>query len=537
MSCCTKRAVAVPCARSSPRRSYPRRCTSCRSSSRSDHQPCSKSIVSFTVEEVVQATGGQLAHLPSAHHGTSGKICTDTREPMRGAWFVALAGENFDGVAFAEQARDRGCLGVVAPAKPPSDWQGAAWIVCPSTGRDALGALGRAARRRLPPQCPVVAVTGSAGKTTTRELAALMLTGGLGDVHATKGNLNNDVGVPKTLLDLPDAGTRAVVLEMGMSAPGEIETLAAVGEPNVRIVTNVALAHAATCGGTLAGVAACKAELINTARDGDHVVLNADDSHVAAMAQLARQNGATVWYFCRDGCDRHNTNAATTQRRTVTWTEPHVADATGLSQIFQLQLEGERVDVRLAAPPGSHLAANAAAAAAACAAVGVPLSCAADALAAFSAPQQRLAPRTLPSGSLLLDDCYNANPASMQAAISTARAVANASSPPRRVVMLLGDMLELGPGEDPAHEDVLRAAFDAAQPGDVVGVCGERFARALASRQKGEKAANGVVVLLEMQGPASLGHAATPFVDDGNAVVLTKGSRGSRMENAIGPLP
>ena len=327
MSSCTKRAVAVPCARSSPRRSYPRRCTSCRSTSRSDHQPCSKSIVSFTAEEVVQATGGQLAHLPSAHHGTSGKICTDTREPMRGAWFVALAGENFDGVAFAEQARDRGCLGVVAPAKPPSDWQGAAWIVCPSTGRDALGALGRAARRRLPPQCPVVAVTGSAGKTTTRELAALMLTGGLGDVHATKGNLNNDVGVPKTLLDLPDAGTRAVVLEMGMSAPGEIETLAAVGEPNVRIVTNVALAHAATCGGTLAGVAACKAELINTARDGDHVVLNADDSHVAAMAQLARQNGATVWYFCRDGCDRNNTNAATTQRRTVTWTEPHVADA------------------------------------------------------------------------------------------------------------------------------------------------------------------------------------------------------------------
>ena len=120
MSCCTKRAVAVPCARSSPRRSYPRRCTSCRSSSRSDHQPCSKSIVSFTAEEVVQATGGQLAHLPSAHHGTSGKICTDTREPMRGAWFVALAGENFDGVAFAEQARDRGCLGVVAPAKPPT---------------------------------------------------------------------------------------------------------------------------------------------------------------------------------------------------------------------------------------------------------------------------------------------------------------------------------------------------------------------------------------------------------------------------------
>jgi UDP-N-acetylmuramyl pentapeptide synthase len=226
--------------------------------------------VIFTAQELTAATGGELVR-----EGTPGSVSTDTRAVRSGQWFLALTGERFDGDAFVDDALAAGCAGVVSTRAPPANWT-AGYVRVKNTTA-ALQALAFDVRRRF--EGPVVGITGSVGKTTARDMCALAL--GNEETHATQGNFNNHVGLPLTILRAPPCA-RAWVLEMGMSAPGEIAALAAIARPNVRVVTNVAPAHLEGVG-DVDGVARAKAEMFASASEGDVCVVNADDARVMGM--------------------------------------------------------------------------------------------------------------------------------------------------------------------------------------------------------------------------------------------------------------
>ncbi|MEM6929574.1 MAG: UDP-N-acetylmuramoyl-tripeptide--D-alanyl-D-alanine ligase, partial [Myxococcota bacterium] len=181
---------------------------------------------------IARATGGTLHR-----DGPAGTVLTDTRTIVPGSWFLAITGDRFDGHEFLEQAQGKGAVGCVVSQPVPDSWTGGA-VVVPDTTR-ALQALGRYVRGQV--GVPVVGLTGSSGKTTTRALIAHALNP-LGEIHQTQGNLNNHWGVPMTLLATPDMA-RALVVEMGTSGPGEIELLATLSSPDVRLIVNVGPAH------------------------------------------------------------------------------------------------------------------------------------------------------------------------------------------------------------------------------------------------------------------------------------------------------
>ena len=207
--------------------------------------------------------------------GPPGRVCTDTRQIGPGDWFLALVGDRFDGHDYLSMARDKGCAGVIAQRVPPGWDRG---FVEVSDTLVALQNLARAVRAEF--TGPVVGITGSAGKTTTRALTSLALAP-LGRIHDTKGNLNNHIGVPLTLLDAPPDAD-AWVVEMGMNAFGEIDLLQDIATPTVRLITNVGAAHLEGVG-SLEGVARAKGELFAGARPGDLCVVNHADPRIRAL--------------------------------------------------------------------------------------------------------------------------------------------------------------------------------------------------------------------------------------------------------------
>jgi len=391
----------------------------------------------FTSEELAAATGGRwMGAPPPAAEG----VCTDTRQPSPGACFVALKGERFDAHDFLpDAARAGAACAVVAEARAATlaGKAGLPLLAVPDT-LAALGALARFHRRRF--RIPLVAVTGSNGKTTTREMIAGILAT-RGPVLKSEGNLNNEVGVPLTLLRLSPEHAAAVV-EMGMSHPGEIARLAAVAEPQVGVVTNAFPAHLAGLG-TVDAVADAKAELYRGLPAVGIAVANADD---ARMLKRAQASGRRLITFA----------VGRGRRGDVVVLEVLSHTAEGLS--FLLGIGNREVEMRVPLV-GVHNAVNAAAAAAAAVALGCSDREIARGLAGVQPVGRRLRLERLPSGAFLVDDCYNANPASMSAALRTLAELAAASG--ARPAAVLGDMLELGPIEAEAHralgEEAVRA--------------------------------------------------------------------------------
>jgi len=444
----------------------------------------------LTPKQMAEATGGDLRSDASA-----GPIQTDTRSLAEGDWFLALRGDNFDGHAFLGDAADAGCAGVIVD-DVPAGWERGLLVV-----DDTLRALQDcAAAVRETVAGPVVAVTGSAGKTTTRALIESVLQVA-GPVHATDGNFNNHVGLPLTLLAMPPEA-RVLVLEMGMSAPGEIERLQEIARPTVRLITNVSLAH--TLGaGDLEGVAACKQELFDGAQPGDLLVVNAEDPYVAAMP---RPPGTRLMlYGSSQGCDVRLINAQ--------------VDPVAFTTRATVELPSQIIEIELAAP-GRHMAIDACAAAAVAHALGVDALSIVRGLAAWSPVGMRMRVERLPGGVVVLNDAYNANPASTSAALD-----ALAASGGSRHIALLGDMLELGGAEAAAHEDMVRLASGLGLA--VLGLVGPRYG-AVAPLAK--DLANGEVLLAE--DAAALGTLIQGHLQDGD-VVLLKGSRGMRMERVL----
>jgi UDP-N-acetylmuramoyl-tripeptide--D-alanyl-D-alanine ligase len=457
----------------------------------------------FTPEELAAATFGRWIGTPPARvEGVS----TDTRALGAECLFVALRGERFDAHDFVADA----LRGGAAAAAVSAAWADAHHAEVPgpllavADPLAALGAIARLHRRRFP--IPVVGVTGSNGKTTTREMISSILAV-RGPVLRAEGNLNNEVGVPLTLLRL-DGSHQAAVVEMGMSHPGEIARLAAIAEPQIGVVTNAAAAHLEGLG-TVDAVADAKAELYQGLPPGGIAVANADD---ARMLKRAQASGRRMLTFAVGRGRRGDVVVLEILGQTVE----------GLR--FLLGVGNREIEVRLPLV-GAHNAANAAAAACAAIALGATDREVVQGLAAARPPGRRLRLERLPSGVQLVDDCYNANPLSMGAALATVRDLA--AAPGARAVAVLGDMLELGAFEREAHRAV---GAEAARTG-LAWLAGF-----------GPRAAG----IVEAARAAGLAPEATFHTEDLDALVrwakarllpsdvlLVKGSRGMRLERLV----
>lgn len=371
------------------------------------------------------SSGRAVGNLPSGFAGVS----TDTRSLQAGDLFVALRGETFDGHAFLKTAAASGAAAAVVDRAEalPDGFPG----VCVGDTLAALGALARGHRLRFTPS--VVGVTGSVGKTSTKELLAAALRP-LGPVLKTEGNFNNEVGLPLSLFRLR-AEHRAAAIEMGMNHAGEISRLAAIARPQIGVVLNARAVHLEALG-TIENVAKAKAELYQGLPADGVAVANADDALVSAEAERA---GRRVFTFGEKAVGPVDVRLLSVDDRGLGGVE------------LSLHAEGRSWKTRLSML-GAHNALNACAAVAAALAAGVRAADAVEALSLAHTAAHRLEIVHLSDSVTLLDDCYNASPSSMRAALTTLRQAAQG----RRLGAILGDMLELGVEELELHRQVGR---------------------------------------------------------------------------------
>jgi len=454
----------------------------------------------FTVQDIVRASQGALVAGDLGVPVTG--VSVDSRALGVGEAFFAIRGNRLDGHAFLAEAASRGAACLVVHTLHDDVPANVPLVLVEDTTR-ALGMLAAYHRARF--SIPVVAVTGSNGKTTTKELIASVL-GMRWQVLKPSGSFNNQWGLPLTLLRLT-AEHQAIVLEIGSQHPGEIAALAGLARPTVAVVTTVAHAHTEFLG-SLDGVRAEKAALVRAVGDDGRVVLNADDPRVAGMARDSR--APVITYGRSPGADVRATGDIVEDARTLA---------------FTLESGGERTPVTLALV-GRHNVTNALAAAGVGVALGWPL----DEIARGLAEARPVAGRCIwrdAGGVRILDDTYNANPVSVRSALETV-AARRAAGPSGRLVVALGDMLELGAIAEEAHQDTGRAVASAGVD-EFVGV--GRLSR----------------LTVDAARAAGLGeaHHATTFEDTvahllkrlaPGDVVLVKGSRGMRMERVVDAL-
>jgi UDP-N-acetylmuramoyl-tripeptide--D-alanyl-D-alanine ligase len=371
---------------------------------------------------VVTATGAQVLGRPP--FGAFASVSTDTRSLEPGALFIALRGENFDGHDFLQRAEDAGALAaIVDPDGAARNTSALPVYIVPDTTK-ALGVLAAAYRRQF--DIPLLAITGSVGKTTTKDFAAAIFEA-TGPVVATRANENNEIGVPQTLFRITD-DTRAVVIEMGMRGAGQIAELARIAQPTCGIITAIGKTHAEFFPNGEEGVAHAKAELLDAMAENAPVGLPADSDWYRSLLQHRARGPVTTFGF-EESADIRAEHYRLEDGRAA----------------FRLVTPEGAVDVRLAAP-GRHLAWNAAAAFCAAAWHGIPPATAAKALQTVSMGKHRLQTETTPNGLTVIDDAYNAGPESMRAALAVLR-----DWPASRRVAVLGDMRELGTAAEAEH--------------------------------------------------------------------------------------
>jgi UDP-N-acetylmuramoyl-tripeptide--D-alanyl-D-alanine ligase len=451
------------------------------------------------VEDLVAATGGTLC---SGDRDTIvGEVGTDTRNLERGSVFVALSGESYDANDFLAEAVGAGAVAIVCQRGRAIERDGVACVEVDDTER-ALGDI--AHRHRETFDIPFIAVTGSNGKTTTKEMIRSILGAAYGGdaVLATEGNFNNLVGLPLTLLKLTAAHEVGVV-EMGMNAPGEIARLAEIAVPDVGVITCVGAAHLEGLG-SLEGVARAKGELYEALADNAVAVINADDPWV--VRQAPRFAGHTRWFG--DAGDLKATDV--------------VMVSMGVTRF---RLSGDGLDHTVEMPLGGrHNVSNALAAAAATRAIGVSPEKIVDGLAQMVPPPMRLAYEKLANGVELVDDCYNANPSSVAAAFQTMAETAG-----ERRIVVLGDMLELGADAAMLH---VRAGHAAALLGPILLCVLGEFSGELADGAREGGMEEGIVIASSHDEAA----AAVARVWRAGDGVLVKGSRGAAMEKVVDAL-
>lgn len=470
----------------------------------------------FTVARIAEATGGEILR-PG---GPSIGVCTDTRQIREGMAFIALEGERFDAHAFLDEAVRRGASTLIV-SKRENLPENAAVVLVRDT-RKSLGDLARAHRLSWASQPhpegarALVAVTGSAGKTTTRKtITALLESVASGQVHSSLGNLNNEIGVPMTLLGL-EPQHRFAVVEMGTSGPGEIARLSEIAVPDAGVLTLVAAAHTAGLG-TVDDVAFEKGSLFAALNEGGIAIANADDERV--LAQLRRTQARRILGYgfgeqatyrilerqslglegSRLRIERPELVPGGTRRGVVEVTSPLLGDAGAMAVAAALAV----VEALMAVTISSERASSA-------------LASLAD------SSDGRLSARELSDGTVLIDDSYNANPASMRSSIATAAEIAREQG--RRLVLVLGEMRELGEASAAEHDAVGELA-DLSSAAWVLAVSGDAVRMADRARERGVRA--------ECVPDARAASAfATKNVQPGD-LVLIKGSRGVRLEEVV----
>lgn len=420
-------------------------------------------------------------------------VCTDTRAIRPGCLFVTLRGERFDAHDFIGQAFQAGAAAVLAE-RWVEGMRAPALLV--DDVRHAFGEIAAGWRRRF--AIPVLAVTGSNGKTTVKEMLASILAVAFGESRrlATAGNLNNDIGVPITVLRLREHH-RAAVIELGMNRPGEIAWLAQIAQPGVALVNNAQREHQEFMRSVRA-TALENGAAISALPAAGTAVFPGDDPHTELWRELA-QSRRCIDFGLMGTCAVR-------------------ADPDARPESFEMQVDGSRVTIRLSID-GRHNIRNALAASACAVAIGIELPAIAAGLAAFRPVRGRLARLNAANGAHLIDDTYNANPDSVRAAID----VLAGSAAPR--ILVLGDMGEVGEHSDQYHREVIDHARDRGI--EHLLALGEATTRAVRDAQHpGYEAFASLEVLNERLAELAL----TP------ATVLVKGSRFMQMERVVAAL-
>jgi UDP-N-acetylmuramoyl-tripeptide--D-alanyl-D-alanine ligase len=457
--------------------------------------------IRLTAEWVAAAMGG------TARSNTGREfagVSIDTRTLKPGELFIAIRGERFDGAEFAQAAVAAGAAGVVIErGRLRESLENSSEAVAVIEVADAIDALQRLAREvRRKSGTKVVAITGSAGKTTTKEVTAEFL-GARFRVIRNRGNFNNHIGLPLSLIELRQRPEIAVV-ELGMNHAGEISTLVRISEPDVRVWINVGEAHLGFFD-SVDDIADAKAEILEGATDASVVVANADDMRIAARMSSCR--GRVVTF----GIDHQADVRATGVRsRGIDGMDAHVATPQGAFDLTTPLI-------------GRGNLANILAATAVAIEFGVPLETIAVTAAHLAPAPHRGEVLRLSKGITVIDDSYNANPTATKRALE----VFGGASTVRRVAVL-GEMLELGDEGTRLHEDVGRAAADARV--DHLVAVGGGMARALAEAAVEAGMARAAVQYVESSEDAADIVATLVKVGD---LVLVKGSRGVRTDRVV----
>lgn len=432
------------------------------------------------------------------------RVSTDTRNLEEGDLFFALRGEKYDAHHFLAEAADKKPCALVVEKYSPSI--NLPQLVVSDTTK-ALGQLGALNRSLF--DGVLVAITGSSGKTTVKTMVASILEG-TGETLATKGNLNNHIGVPLTLIDLK-AEHQFAVVEMGASGSGEIAYSCSLARPQVSMINNVMPAHIQGFG-SLEGVAKAKSEIYEGLVQGGIAIINLDDGFASEWLKTFSDKKIITVSLNDSDADFH---AELVRLR------PGLRDDSANSNIFDtlkfdLLIKGRRLPIQLNAQ-GEHSVRNALMAAACCYALGVSDEKIQAGLERFNPVGGRLCPRRGLEGSLVIDDTYNANPGSVRAAIDVL-------AKRERSILVLGDIAELGDESEQLHAELgeyaKRAGLTAVF---TLGVLSEATSRAFG--KAGQHFNDRAKLIARLRQEAS---AATTF--------LIKGSRSARMELVVGEL-
>lgn len=443
-------------------------------------------IGSMHLSELVKRLGARLVGGDAEFR----RLSTDTRSAKHGDLFLALRGERFDAHDFLEQAAGRGVCALVVEREAPE-------VPLPQLiVKDTLEALGQiAAINRDRFTGPLVAITGSSGKTTVKTMLAGILVRE-GAVLATRGNLNNHIGVPLTLLELDSAHEYAVI-EMGASGVGEIESYCRLARPDIALVNNVMAAHIEGFG-SLEKVALAKGEIYQGLTEQGIAVINQDDGF--APQWLADIGQRKVLRFSLDKAD------------TDCWAKDVKSRSDGVD--FVLVTPQGEAEVRLAVP-GEHSVRNALAAASCAVALGVSPEAIARGLESFEPVAGRMSARRGYAGALVIDDSYNANPGSVRAAIEVL-----ASQDGKRI-LVLGDMAELGDQSEAAHRELGECArAKGIEQLVTLGPLSAHAARAFGPQGRQFNSHEAVIAALKEE-------------LNGQTRVLVKGSRSARMDVVV----
>ncbi|QFG36991.1 UDP-N-acetylmuramoyl-tripeptide--D-alanyl-D-alanine ligase [Paracoccus pantotrophus] len=444
----------------------------------------------WTSQDAVAATGGRATR----DFAVTG-VSIDTRTIRPGDLFIALQAAR-DGHDFVAQALQKGAGAALVSRIPHGVADDAPLLVVPDV-LPALEALGRAGRARMGGK--VIAITGSVGKTSTKEMARIALAG-QGQIHAAEASYNNHWGVPLTLARMPQ-DTDFAIIEIGMNHPGEIEPLARLARPHVAMITTVAAAHLEAFG-AIEGIAREKGAIFRGLIQPGTAILPEDLPVTQILRDCADEAGAIVIGFGQQGMAR-----------------PLTAETADGATRVRARVLGEAVDFTLATA-GTHFVMNAVGVLAALSAAGADLAQAAARLSDWRPPLGRGAVEDL-GGIRLIDDAYNSNPTSLSAGLATLARLTGG-----RRVAILGDMLELGPDEIALHAGM--AADPAMEAVDLVHTAGPRMRalhEALPQARRGQHA----------ESAAELAERARELVAPGD-IVLVKGSKSSKVSTVVDAL-